>query len=241
MEYFYLFLLALGCEILGTLSGFGSSVIFVPLASYLLPRNAVLAVTSLMHVFSNVVKVWMFRKTIDWKLALLFGIPSLLLTIVGAFLVSYIDSTTADVILSFFLIAFSLLFLLLPKLKMKETAAQAITTGSVAGFAAGLLGTGGAIRAIGLIAFSLEKNLFVGTSAAIDFGVDFSRMFIYAGQGFFQSLNIWIYPPLLFVASWLGTFIGKKLLDKINPKHFRMGVLLLILAVGISMIVKHYW
>ncbi|MDO1498978.1 hypothetical protein Q2T40_01035 [Winogradskyella maritima] len=35
----------------------------------------------------------------------------------------------------------------------------------LAGFSAGLLGTGGAIRGLTMAAFNLEKNMFIATSA----------------------------------------------------------------------------
>lgn len=102
---------------------------------------------------------------------------------------------------------------------------------------AGFTGTGGAIRGMSLVAFNLEKNLFVGTSAAIDFGVDFSRMFIYYYNGFLQ-MDYLYYIPLLVIASFLGSYIGKQLLNKISQEVFKKIVLVLILLISISMLIK---
>jgi uncharacterized protein len=54
---FLFFLIALFSEIVGTVAGFGSSVFFVPLAGFLFGFHEVLALTSILHVFSNAAKL----------------------------------------------------------------------------------------------------------------------------------------------------------------------------------------
>jgi uncharacterized membrane protein YfcA len=237
MTYAVFFIFALICEILGTIAGFGSSVLFVPLLNFFMPSPVVMALTSILHNFSNIAKIGMFRKTINYRLLFLFGIPSLLLTIVGAVLTAHVKTVYIEMILAVFLVFFSLLFLLRPLLILPANAINAISTGSLAGFFAGFTGTGGAIRGIGLTAFDLEKDFFVGTSAAIDFGVDFSRFFIYLKNGFLQQQYYW-YIPLLFIASFLGSWIGKLLLARINQRVFKKMVLIFILLIGLSMLYK---
>jgi uncharacterized membrane protein YfcA len=231
------FLFALACEIIGTLGGFGSSVLFVPLANFFFAASLVLSLTSILHVFSNTAKLWLFRKTISKHLFLLYGIPSLLFTLLGAYLTKMYSFIYLEWAMAIFLLLFSGLFLLFPKIHLKANRSTALVSGSFAGFMAGFTGTGGAIRGISLVAFNLEKNLFVGTSAAIDFGVDFSRMFIYYYNGFFQ-IDYLYYIPLLIIASFLGSYIGKQLLNKISQEVFKKIVLVLILLISISMLIK---
>ena len=231
------FLFALACEIIGTLGGFGSSVLFVPLANFFFAASLVLSLTSILHVFSNTAKLWLFRKTISKHLFLLYGIPSLIFTLLGAYLTKVYSFTYLEWVMAIFLLLLSSLFLLFPKIQLKANTSTALVSGSFAGFMAGFTGTGGAIRGMSLVAFNLEKNLFVGTSAAIDFGVDFSRMFIYYYNGFFEIDYVY-YIPLLVIASFLGSYIGKQLLNKISQEVFKKIVLGLILLISISMLVK---
>jgi uncharacterized protein len=231
------FLFALVCEIIGTLGGFGSSVLFVPLANFFFAASLVLSLTSILHVFSNTAKLWLFRKTISKHLFLLYGIPSLLFTLLGAYLTKVYSFIYLEWALAIFLLLFSGLFLLIPKIHLKANTLTALVSGGFAGFMAGFTGTGGAIRGMSLIAFNLEKNLFVGTSAAIDFGVDFSRMFIYYYNGFFDMEYVY-YIPLLVIASFLGSYMGKQLLNKISQEVFKKIVLSLILLISISMLIK---
>jgi uncharacterized membrane protein YfcA len=89
----------------------------------------------------------------------------------------------------------------------------------MAGFLAGFIGTGGAIRGLILTSFNLEKNFLVGTSAAIDFGVDVSRTFIYLENQYLER-SMWIYIPALVAASFLGSYLGKVLLSHISQEAF---------------------
>jgi uncharacterized membrane protein YfcA len=178
----------------------------------------------------------LFRKTIDWRLVLWLGVSSIALAIVGAFVTRVVSFSYARLILGVFLIIFSLFFFWKPDFKISATITNSILGGSLAGFLAGFIGTGGAVRGLVLASFSLEKNLFVGTSAAIDFGVDLSRTIIYLDSDYLNR-NMWIYIPVLMVASFVGSYLGKLILGKISQERFRTIVLGLILVMGISLII----
>ena len=112
-----------------------------------------------------------------------------------------------------------------------------IIVGGIAGFLAGIIGTGGAIRGLALAAFDLEKNVFVATSAAIDSGVDFSRMIVYLRANYLGSAFYWNVPGLLLVA-FVGSYIGKIALNKVDQKNFRRIVLVLVFLIGLTTLGK---
>jgi len=233
-----LFLLtAFLCEILGTIGGFGSSVFFVPIAGFFFSFNMVLAITGILHVFSNVNKLLLFRNSIDKKLLLYYGIPSVLLVLAGSYLSTHTSFELAELTLAFFLVIFSATLLLLPKLQLPATRNNALLSGALAGLLAGFNGTGGAIRGISMAAFNLEKNTFVATSAAVDLGVDLSRSMVYLGYGYFDK-QYWYLIPLLLVISFFGSLVGKKLLYRIPQEKFKKLVLFLILGIGLILLFK---
>ncbi|MFM2307433.1 MAG: hypothetical protein RLZZ367_2102 [Bacteroidota bacterium] len=230
-------ILALLAEILGTVGGFGSSVFFVPLAAYFFDMKTVLGITAIFHVFSNLSKLAMFYKTINWRLTLVFGIPSVLFVILGAWLTTVVSFRYAEIILAIFLTCFSVLMLWKQDIKLPDNNPSAIISGGIAGFLAGFVGTGGAIRGLALSAYHLEKSLFVGTSAAIDMGVDLSRAIIYSENGYVTSSNYYLLVVLLFV-SVIGSYTGKVILMRIPQERFRNLVLALIGIVGGATLIK---
>jgi uncharacterized membrane protein YfcA len=69
-KYYLFYILAFFAEVLGTISGFGSSILFVPIASLFFDFHLILGITAVFHVFSNISKIALFRKGIDKKLHL---------------------------------------------------------------------------------------------------------------------------------------------------------------------------
>jgi len=233
------FLFTLVAEILGTLGGFGSSLFFVSLSQFFFDFQTVLALTGLLHVFGNTAKIFLFRKSIDWKLVLWLGVSSIALTIAGAFLTTVVNFEYARLLLGCFLIAFSIFFYLRPTFTVTPSLRNSILGGSVAGFLAGFIGTGGAIRGLVLTSFNLERNLFVGTSAAIDFGVDISRTIIYLDNQYLDRA-LWIYIPLLLVASLVGSYLGKRVLALMSEEAFRKFLLALVFIMGVLLVVGQH-
>lgn len=233
----YFILLALLAEILGTIGGFGSSLFFVPIASYFLDFHSVLGITALFHVSSNITKITFFRKGFDKKLVLRIGIPAVLFVIIGAFLSKYIKSEILEILLAVFLILTSLALLIFSRLTVKPTAMNSISGGILSGLIAGLLGTGGAIRGITLAAFSLKTEVFIATSAIIDLGIDLSRSVVYSLNGYVHQHDLYLIPFLL-VVSIVGTFIGKQILTRVSEKRFKSFVLILVLMTGIITLSK---
>lgn len=229
-------ILSLLAEVLGTVGGFGSSVFFVPIANFFFDFQSVLGITALFHLSSNVTKIAFFKKGIDKRLILFLGIPAVIFVSIGAYFSKYFNPMILTYILGLFLIITSLLFLIFKKLIVIPNSVNAIIGGSLSGFSAGLLGTGGAIRGVTMAAFKLDKNKFIATSAVIDLGVDFSRTIIYYLNGYMHKHDFYIIP-ILIVVSIIGTWIGKKILNTISQDHFRNFVLVLILLIGILSVV----
>ena len=193
--------------------------------------------TALFHLSSNLSKIALFKKGIDKKLVLYLGIPAILFVILGGLLTSYFDNKILEICLGIFLILISAIFLIFKKLTIKKGKSQAVIGGTLSGFLAGLLGTGGAVRGLTMAAFNLEKNAFVATSAIIDFGVDFSRTIVYFFKGYINTTAL-IYLPFLLLIGFIGTYFGKKILNHMSHNIFKTLSLVMILIIGIITIFK---
>lgn len=226
-------LLALLAEIIGTIGGFGSSVFFVPIGNFYFDFHSVLGMTAVYHLSSNLSKIALFKKGLDKKLLLNIGLPSVLFVVLGGFLSNYTNSLYLEIALSVFLIAFSGLFLLKRSLKVDPTRGNAWLGGSLSGFSAGLLGTGGAIRGLTMAAFDLKKSAFIATSAFIDMMIDTSRTFVYYHNGYIHQHDL-KYIPFLFAIGLIGTYIGKKILHFIPQEQFRRLSLYLVMLIGLA-------
>lgn len=236
MDVALFFTLLLIAEVLGTVGGFGSSMLVMPLASWFLPFDQALGLTALFHVFSNGAKMVLFRKGLDKRLLLLMGVPAVIGVLIGARLTVFVDGTGMDLVLGIALLLMSAFLFALPRLRIAPTRTNAFIGGSASGLIAGMVGTGGAVRGATLAAFGLEKSVFIATSAWIDMGVDLSRSVVYWSQGYMHD-GLWIYLPGLAVVSFLGSYLGKRILFHVPQVLFQRIVLGLIFAIGLFTLV----
>jgi uncharacterized membrane protein YfcA len=219
-------------EILGTIGGFGSSMLVMPLAGWFMPFDQALGLTALFHVFSNGAKMLMFRAGVSWHLLLWLGIPAVVAVIAGARLTVFMDERILSIMLGALLVVMGAGLLWKSEWRLRATNGNALAGGLISGFIAGIAGTGGAVRGITLAAFDLEKMAFVANSAWIDMGVDLSRSVVYASQGFMTTLVL-TYLPIMAVVSFMGSWLGRWLLLRIPQERFRKIVLGLVVVMGL--------
>ncbi len=229
------FITALFSEIVGTIAGFGSSTVFLPLALLFFDFKTALVLVALFHIFGNIGRVSFFRHGLDKRILLIFAIPSIVLTIIGALLVSYLPQDALKSILGVFLVAYSIIPLLKENLRVNPSIRNSIVGGGLSGFLAGLIGTGGALRGAFLTAYGLPKEKYIATAAAIALAVDITRLPVYFAEGFLTSQYYW-YIPFLFVIALAGSFTGKQIVSRLPQKQFKKVVLLAILVIGVKFI-----
>src|SRR3989304_4900448 len=106
------FVAAFVSEIIGTVTGFGSSTIFLPISLFFVDFKTALILVAIFHLFGNIGRVSFFKHGLDKKMLLLFGVPSILLGVLGASLVGVIPQSILKMTLGAFLIIISGSFLL---------------------------------------------------------------------------------------------------------------------------------
>lgn len=223
--------LALLAEVAGTVGGFGSSTFFVPIAGFFFDFQSVLGITALFHLLSNLSKLGLFRGGIDARLLLTLGVPSVVFAVLGSLATPHLPVVALKIALAVFLIALSALLLWRDAWKLPSTPWVAALGGALSGGMAGLVGTGGAVRGLTLAAFALPKEVFVATSAAIDMGIDLARAGIYFRNGYIHGHDlVWI--PMLGGVALAGTWIGRRVLQRVPQARFRQIALAMVFAIG---------
>lgn len=229
------FLSALLSEVVGSIAGFGSSTVLLPLSLLFYDFETSLVLVAIFHIFGNITRINFFRKRLKIKFLLSFGIPSVLFSLIGALLVGNFSQELLKGILGMFLAVYAVFFLVKGDLFLNPNLTNKIIGGSLSGFLTGLIGTGGALRGAFLTAFGLPKEQYIVTAAAIAIVVDMTRLPVYLSQGFLSKDFYW-FIPILFVIALCGSFIGKKIVSRIPQKQFKKIVLLAIFFVGIKFI-----
>jgi uncharacterized membrane protein YfcA len=238
-KYWLFILLAFVSEVIGTVSGFGSSILFVPIASMFFDFKTVLGITAIFHVFSNLSKIVLFKQGVKKEMVKKLGIPAIIFVIIGAYITTILPSEKIELGMNVALVFLAIFLIFNFNKPLKQTDSNLYIGGIASGFLAGITGTGGAVRGITLAAFQLPKEIFIATSAFIDLGVDFSRAVVYTSNGYFKKEHLFLIPFLIGI-SILGSYAGKLILLKTSEKIFRYLVLVVIILTAIFQITKYF-
>lgn len=228
-------------------SGFGLGTILLPVFSLYFPVEVAVVATALVHFANNLFKLSIMSRHIDTSLFKRFGLTAIIGGFIGAYLLSLIGKAgTAyvfpiwgrnEVSYAAFLIGVLMLFFVYMEWrKIKFPFSNAPMFLPVGGFLSGLFGgfSGhqGALRAAFLSKITLDKHIFVGTSALISLLIDASRISVYSGSLNWQTLNI-RYLVIGALAAFGGSILGKKFLQKvsINFVNVMVAVFLTVMAL----------
>lgn len=222
---------------IGTLTGFGTSMIMVPILLLFFPLPLTLLFVGIVHWCDDIWKIIFFRSGIRWRLVLLFGLPGVLTSYLGASLVITVPPDIAARLLGAFLLGYVGWLWLYPNWRLPERNLTAISGGALSGFLAGIFGVGGAVRGAFLSAYNLPKEVYIFTVGAIALVVDSTRLITYWSEG--VRLPAWLITALVvsIPASLLGAYLAKRLVGRIPQAQFRMLVAGFLALVAVKFLV----
>lgn len=236
MEIFLLALLTFLAAAIGTITGFGTSTIMMPIMIMILPLPEALLFVGIIHWAGNIWRIFLFKDKFLWKIILGFAIPGLIFSWLGAMLAVKIPKETLAPVMGVFLMLYVLYLFKNPNFKLRPGNLIAALGGITSGFAAGIFGVGGSFRSAFLSTFKLPKHLFIFTSAMIALVIDSARLITYFSSGTIVPPPL-SYGLLLFIPiSYIGARFAKHLVKFIPEKHFRTVVAVFIFLAGMKLL-----
>lgn len=237
MEIVYIGLLTLVAAAVGTITGFGTSTIMIPVLVIFLPPVEAIFLVAIIHWFGNIWKIILFRKGIDIKLISLFGITGLVTSYFGASVSLGANEEILLRLLGAFLAGYSMFLIFRSRFRVSTGTVAALAGGGLSGFFAGMFGIGGAIRSLFLSAFDLPKAVFIATAGAIGLMVDATRIITYFTGGATLPVQLWWGLPVFITISYIGAKIAKKITDKVPQQEFRKLIAAFLFAIGLKLII----
>ena len=235
MDVLIIALTALLGSALTFFSGFGLGTILVPVFALFFPIDLAIAMTAIVHFLNNLFKLVLVGKGANKEVVIKFGIPSLLASFLGAFVLTRLAanfgtiefsmgsanySTTALKISIGAILFFFALVELLPDLnRLQFNQRYFMLGGALSGFFGGLSGNQGALRSMFLIKANLSKESFIATGVVIACMVDVARLSIYSNKLFSLQLSLPYYTILIAcLSAFIGAYFGNKLIKKVTLK-----------------------
>lgn len=252
MEIIIICVAAFFTAILTFFSGFGLGTILTPVFAIFFPIDIAIALTGVVHFSNNLFKIVLVGKNADKTVLLRFGIPAILASFAGAWLLLKItvlptlfqyqiwgrefEVTPVKLIIALLLIIFSFFEISRSFQKIQFARNKLVLGGLLSGFFGGLSGIQGAIRSAFLLKSGLTKEAYIATGVVIACFVDFTRLSVYASR--YASANLHENLPLLISATLsaiAGAYFGKKLLKKVTFRSIQLLVAIMLIFISLAL------
>jgi len=233
--------LAAGYAVRGV-AGFGSGVVATPLLTFVLPLSFTAPLITLLGFFVSVRQAIRDWSLIDWRAVAVF-IPG---SLVGVALGLYVFKTLDMVLLARLLGAYVLLYafyslfgerlfrrtLQPPAWLIHPVAALGALVATIFG------GLAGPIYVTYFDAMQLSKTVFRVTVSTTLLVLNVVRSIGYIATGVFELSDV-VLVVAAFVPVALGTILGDRLHDRLDPHAFRRAIGALLVASGLGLLVLH--
>ena len=229
------------------LLGSGGSILTVPILVYLVGEPEKLAIAESLGIVAAISFVgaipYAIKKEIHWKSLFYFGIPGMIGTYGGASISEFISATVQLLIFAgvMLLVAFFMIKGRNEQTEKPKTASKwlLISEGLVVGVLTGLVGVGGGFLIIPALVLlgGLSMRLAVGTSLLI---ITFKSLI-----GFLKYMEVlakqdlsmnWDLILIFSLIGAIGSFVGKKIGDKVPQNSLKKGFGYLLVVMGVYII-----
>ena len=238
-----LVLTLLGSLISGTF-GFGSGIFLIGAGSLFFSLKFLVPLTSIL-LLNPVVRVFLYKNYIPWKIFRLAVVPAILGVILGYQFFDIIDERTLSIIIGVGLLVY--VFFAWKKQKSKNVfhrESQSSTNlpiksilffNFLSGITTGIGAPGSPVRIALNTALPLSTHQFIAL-ASIQSLVAASAKLIAMFHGKYLSLDQWLLYLQIVLIGVGGNLIGKKFLKYLCPKKFAYGVLIILSILAVKMI-----
>ncbi|MDX2105860.1 MAG: sulfite exporter TauE/SafE family protein [Candidatus Melainabacteria bacterium] len=224
--------------VVASISGFGIGSLLTPLFALRMDFQLAVAAVSIPHLIATAYRFILIRKDLNKAIFIKFGIWSALGGLLGSLIGVVVQHKVLALTLSILLIFTGLTGVLGLAEKMRFAQKFGWLAGLSSGIFGGLVGNQGGIRSAALLGFDLSKTEFVATTTAIGLVVDAARMPIYFSQRASDMAAIWSSISVAIAGVVIGTWLGKKILNKIPERIFKRVVCAIILLLGIGLLLR---
>jgi uncharacterized membrane protein YfcA len=241
-EYLILAVLSFFAGGLTLFTGFGLSTILLPVFVIFFPVAIAVPSTAIVHFINNFYKLFIYFKQINTRILLRFGLPALLASIAGAFLLQKLSSNerNLEILLGILIILISFIEMFPALRNLKIGIKWAPLGGVISGFFGGLSGHQGLFRSAFLVKSGLSKNSFIATGVGIAVLVDITRLSVYGSTIFTTSIissnNFWLPVIISTTSALFGVSLATDLVKKMTIDVIRNMVFGLIFISGVLLI-----
>lgn len=216
--------------------GFGGGMILLPVLTTFYGVEVAVPVSTIAQLLSNLSKMGLGWRDIDWRQAGRFLILAAPLTALGAFGFAVVPKVPMTRLLCVALIAFAIMKLA-GKLKLPAKPATMIVGGGITGLINGLLGISGPLSSAVFLTLGLTPVAYIASEATAATAMHLIKIFMY-GKLDLMNGGIFICGLLIGLAMMLANFVAIKLIHNINKKLYQKMVAAVMIAASVWLFIS---
>ena len=214
-------------------AGFGGALLLLPLLAHTVGAKAAIPILTLAQLAGNLSRAALGWRTIRWQPALLFcagAVPAVLGVRLFITLPSGLILRTVGV---FLLAVVALRHTPLGNRAVPET--WLLPGGAVVGFLSAVVGSAGALGALLFLGLGLPATAYVATEAVTATAMHVTKTVVYGRYGA-MTAGTWTLGLALSAAMIVGSWTGKKFVERLSKQKFSLLVEVLLVAAALSLI-----
>jgi uncharacterized protein len=232
-----LFLVALIASTLAAVTGFGGAAVLLPVLVAVFGMRAAVPVLTVAQLIGNGSRVWFNRRELNLRVVAWFAVGGVPMALLGGYLFASAPLAGLTRLLGAFLLLIVLWRHLRPHLARPFPAPVFAAIGGGSSFLSALLGSVGPIMAPFFLAYGLVKGAYIGTEALCTVVMHITKLIAYGQAAVLTRADILsglaLGPVMIF-----GSFLGKRIVDRLPERVFVAIIELVLIAAGIMFLIR---
>ncbi|HEV2180953.1 MAG TPA: sulfite exporter TauE/SafE family protein [Gemmatimonadaceae bacterium] len=222
---------------LAAVTGFGGAAVLLPVLAAVFGVREAIPILTVAQLIGNGSRVWFNRREVDWRVVGWFALGAVPFAFAGGVLFARAPLSPLTRLLGVFLIFVVVWRRLHPGPPRPPPLRSFAGIGAGAAFLSALLGSVGPIMAPFFLAFGLVRGAYIGTEAMSTVVMHVVKLVAY-GQGSLLTARAVLAGLALGPIMVLGSWAGKRIVDRLSERVFVSLIELTLLAAGFMFLIR---
>ena len=230
-------LVAFAASLLAGVTGFGGAAVLLPALVAAFGVREAVPILTVAQLIGNGSRAWFNRRELDWPVVAWFAIGGVPTAFLGGLLFAKAPLAALTRGLGAFLLLVVVWRHAKPRAERKFPIQAFAGIGAAASFLSALLGSVGPVMVPFFLAYGLVKGAYIGTEALATVVMHVTKLVAYRQTAVLTKSGVLV-GLLLGPIMILGSFLGKRIVDKLPERVFVLLIEAVLIIAGLLFLIR---